>query len=83
MCHDPSFRLTLILSEQTTPADLFLRKTTLSKSWPSMAHAMSHEHYATGARGLPQALAEMDYEVDYQWGRSELSAARSSQAILV
>lgn len=31
----------------------------------------------------PQALAETDYEVDYQWGRSELSAARSSQAILV
>ena len=23
----------------------------------------------------PQALAETDYEVDYQWGRSELSAA--------
>jgi hypothetical protein len=47
-----------------------------------MAPAMSHEHYATGT-AAPQALAEMDYEVDYRWGRSELSAARSSQAILV
>jgi hypothetical protein len=51
MRHDPSFRLTLRLSERATAADLFLREDDLSKSWPSMARAMSHEHYSTGARG--------------------------------
>lgn len=76
MRHDPSFRFTLRLSERATAADLFLREDDLSKSWPSMVRAMSHEHYSTVARGSAGTCRD-GLRGGLSAGRSELSAARS------
>ena len=75
MRHDPSFRLTLRLSERATAADLFLREETEAKAGHRWRAQCPTSTIRQGP-AAPQALAEMDYVVDYQWGRSELSAVR-------